>query len=126
MINISLNSRWDCNRNVINLPQKYRRAINIPKSYWSIAKYRATLGHKANHSFKYGNSKYGMAFHPRFGNIRAIFATRHITKGEEILVNYQYPKNSNVPVWYSDLYESELGLKWLRSKNNCQIQNYSQ
>ena len=105
------------------MPSKYRQVINIPRNYWSITKYRATLGHKANHSFRYANSKYGVAYHPRFGTIRAIFATRHITKGEEILVNYQYPKYSNVPKWYSDLYEAELGLKWFGKK--CQLQNVS-
>ena len=25
---------------------------NIPKEFWNISKYRATLGHKINHSFK--------------------------------------------------------------------------
>ena len=102
------------------MPSKYRQVINIPRNYWSIIKYRATLGHKANHSFRYANSKYGVASHPRFGMIRAIFATRHITKGEEILVNYQYPKYSSVPKWYSNLYEAELGLKWFSKK--CQVQ----
>ena len=120
VIYISAHCRWDCNRNIINLPSKYHQAIDIPKAYWSITKYRATLGHKANHSFKYANSKYGMAYHPRFGNIRALFAIRHITKGEEILVNYLYPKQGNVPEWYSDLYESELGLKWYNRKYDCQ------
>ena len=105
------------------MPSKYRQAINIPQNYWSITKYRATLGHKANHSFKHSSSKYGIAYHPRFGLVRAIFATRYINKGEEVLVNYQYRTGSNVPKWYSDLYKSEMGLNWYGSK--CQKQYIS-
>ena len=107
------------------MSSKDHQVINIPKHFWSIAKYRATLGHKANHSFRYANSKYGMAYHPRFGKIRAIFAIRHISKGEEVLVNYQYPKNANVPEWYSDLYQSELGLNWYSKKYHCHKQKVS-
>ena len=91
---------------------KTRISIDVPRLYWSITRYRATLGHKANHSFKFANSIYGMAYHPRFGSIRAIYALSNITKGEEILVNYQYGKGSIVPPWYSALYETEVGTQW--------------
>ena len=88
-------------------------AIDVPKSHWDIAKYRATLGHKANHSFKYFNSKYGMAYHPRYGSIRSIVAIRNIIKGEEILVDYLLgSRGEKVPEWYSNLYEHEVGKHW--------------
>jgi histone-lysine N-methyltransferase SETD7 len=106
-----MHCRWECNRNLIYLPPPSRNEmyIDVPKSYWSIAKYRATLGHKINHSFKYANSRYGMAYHPRYGSIRAVYATRHITRGEEILVNYGFKQGLEVPKWYATLYQTELG-----------------
>ena len=86
--------------------------IDVPENYWSINRYRATLGHKINHSFRYSNARYGMAYHPRYGKVRAVYATRYITKGEEILVNYGYKRGVDVPDWYSKLFQEELGLQW--------------
>ena len=86
--------------------------IDIPPEYWSIAKYRATLGHKINHSFKKTNCKLGHAIHPRFGPIRAFFATKDIKKGEELLWNYSYSQNALVPMWYARAYENEMGEPW--------------
>ena len=98
--------------------------LNVPEPYWDISKYRATLGHKFNHSFKYTTAKYGRAFHPRFGNIRTIYATTNITKGEEILVDYRYAKGSLVEEWYSELYLKETGVDWYSLKRN-QRQSHS-
>ena len=86
--------------------------MNIPESHWNISRYRATLGHKMNHSFKFAKAQMEHAHHPRFGNIRAYYATSNIGKGEEILVNYGYTKGGIVPQWYSLLYEKELGEPW--------------
>merc|ERR1712110_21506 len=88
--NQTMAERWECERNLMLLKNSYQNsyAIDVPKSHWDIVKYRATLGHKANHSFKYFNSEYGMAYHPRYGSIRSIVAIRNIIKGEEILVDY--------------------------------------
>ena len=86
--------------------------IDVPKSYWNIKNYRATLGHKINHSFKYANSRYGMAYHPRYGSVRAVYAIRHITREEEILANYGYKICVEVPKWYAALYQTELGKHW--------------
>ena len=92
--------------------------LNVPEPYWDISKYRATLGHKMNHSFKFAKAKYGRAYHPRFGNIRSIYAISNITKQEEILVNYGYTKQSRVPEWYSALHLEELGINWHSTNQN--------
>ena len=83
--------------------------VDIPPEYWSIEKYRATLGHKVNHSFKKANTVFGNAIHPRFGSILTVFATKDIKKGEEILVDYRYGYDSVVDLWYAKLYEDEMG-----------------
>ena len=80
--------RWDIFRNLMDFDES--TYIHIPKPYWNISVFRATLGHKVNHSFKYHKTSYGKAFNPRFGNIRSVYATTDIKRGEEILVNYEY------------------------------------
>ena len=92
--------------------------MNVPEPYWDISKYRATLGHKVNHSFKFDKAAFGRAYHPRFGNIRTVYATADITKGEEILVNYGYPKGGPVPEWYAMLYLEEIGANWYSTNQN--------
>ena len=92
--------------------------IHIPGPYWDISNFRATLGHKINHSFKYQKSAYGKAFHPRFGNIRSVYAIADINRGEEILINYGYRVGTMVPQWFSDLYKQEMGKDWYVAKKN--------
>ena len=101
---------WDIFRNLMSFDKILK--IHIPKPYWNISNYRATLGHKVNHSFLKANVAFGQAFHPRFGNIRTIYAIKDIPRHEEILVNYGYQIGTNVPEWYADLYEKETGNKW--------------
>ena len=84
----------------------------VPVPYWNISAFRHSLGHKINHSFKYNNTKFGYAFHPRFGNVRAIIASKNITKGEELLTDYEYVLGTDVPPWYSELYKKETGIDW--------------
>ena len=50
--------------------------LNVPKEYWSILKYRASLGHKINHSFTKKNTKFGWSYSPRLGYVRSIVATK--------------------------------------------------
>ena len=69
--------------------------LYIPVPYWNISAFRQSLGHKLNHSFKRLNTKFGRAYHPRFGNTRAIVAIKDIQRGEELLVDYGYQKHGN-------------------------------
>ena len=86
--------------------------FHIPKIYWGLSQFRSTLGHKVNHSFKSSKGKFAFGYNPRYGHIRSIVATSDINKGEEVLVDYEYPIGSFVPSWYSDLYLSEVGKPW--------------
>ena len=62
--------------------------LDIPHAYIDLAKYCATLGHKANHSFV-ANAEWALVEHPRFGLIRGLASLEDIKKGDEILINYQ-------------------------------------
>ena len=86
--------------------------LNLPKKYWSVEEYNATLGHFVNHSFKKPNARIDHATHPRFGPIRSIVALRKIMVGEEILCNYGYMENSVVPTWYAKEYKKYHKKKW--------------
>ena len=94
--------------------------IHIPVPYWNISAFRQSLGHKLNHSFKRLNTKFGRAYHPRFGNTRAIVAIKDIQRGEELLVDYGYELGSYVPSWYSALYKEETGLEWYKRRRKMQ------
>ena len=61
-----------------------RFQINIPEEYWNTTKYRATLGHKLNHSFIKNKATFSWATHPRFGWIRSLYAVHNIYKGLQI------------------------------------------
>ena len=86
--------------------------MNVLKEHWPIHKYRATLGHKVNHSFKRANTDFGSAIHPRYGPIRTIVSNRRIRKGEQLLCDYQYPEDSAIPRWYEKVYVAEMGKPW--------------
>ena len=63
--------------------------LDIPKGMENLGRYRATLGHKACHSFT-PNAAFTELHHPRFGDIMSIVAKRDIVRGEEVLVSYNY------------------------------------
>ena len=54
--------------------------IDPPSS--TVDKYRATLGHKLNHSFKKDSAEFVNVYHPRYGDIVGLQAKKNITKGE--------------------------------------------
>ena len=101
---------WDVFRNLMSFDGPLK--IHIPEPYWNISNFRATLGHKVNHSFKFSKTAYWSAHHPRFGNIAYVYAIEDITKGEEIFANYGYKIGKLVPEWVSELYLKEMGKKW--------------
>ena len=67
------------------------------------SQYRATLGHKACHSFTDKNSTFQEFEHPRFGRIMSVVAVKNIRQGEEIFVSYNYCV-SMAPEWYQVLW----------------------
>jgi hypothetical protein len=85
--------------------------LNVPELFWNTTRFRATLGHKVNHSFIKTKTAYKFASHPRFGWIRSVIAIEDIYKGEEIFINYHYPVKADrrVPSWYKALYEEGVG-----------------
>ena len=54
--------------------------LYIPEGYWNTTQFRATLGHKVNHSFNKARTAYNFATHPRFGWIRAVIALENVYK----------------------------------------------
>jgi len=79
--------------------------IDVPLELTTLDKYRATLGHKACHSFEpKRNAKFDNLWHPRFGRIMSIVALRDIRLGEEILVKYGYDLRI-APEWYKQLHQ---------------------
>jgi histone-lysine N-methyltransferase SETD7 len=93
---------WRLNDNCISLDADC--AIDVPLDFASTDTYRATVGHKANHSFE-PNAKYVQVFHPRFGHIKGIRAVRAIRPREEVLVDYGY--TSQMPKWYREILVSQ-------------------
>lgn len=62
--------------------------LSLPPSLASPEVYRATLGHKINHSETNDNCVFGFCVHPRFGAIRSIVTTEIIHQGAELLIDY--------------------------------------
>jgi len=99
-------------KNLINFATDGDTFINLLPEYWTIDKYRATLTHKINHSFKKPNTEFGSAIHPRFGPIRTAFATKDIKRGAQILCDYAYDQGSAIPRWFGEVYEKEHDKPW--------------
>ncbi len=73
-------------------------SLDIPTGCRETANYCATSGHKACHSFR-PNAHFRPAFHPRFGQIMSVVASRDLKAGDEVLVHYGYSIASS-PEWY--------------------------
>ena len=69
----------------------FDQCLTIPPDLSDLESYRATLGHKANHNDIRQNALYsGFGSHPVLGLIMAVYATKDIEAGQEILCNYGY------------------------------------
>ncbi|EQB79029.1 hypothetical protein CB1_001783001 [Camelus ferus] len=94
---------WALNGNTLSLDEE--TVIDVPEPYNHVSKYRASLGHKANHSFT-PNCIYDLFVHPRFGPIKCIRTLRAVEADEELTVAYGYdhspPGKSGpeAPEWY--------------------------
>jgi histone-lysine N-methyltransferase SETD7 len=61
--------------------------MDLPEKYTSVDCYKASLGHKINHSFN-PNCKWDIIIHPVFGRIPRIVSLREIQPGEELTCHY--------------------------------------
>lgn len=69
--------------------------------------YKATLGHKINHSFSAWNCMFHNLDHPRFGLIPAARTTETVREGQELLCMYQHEYHHAAP-WFQELYRKEI------------------
>ena len=71
----------------------------------SINKYRATFGHKINHSFKTDkiNCRFEAFHHARFGLVHSVRSTKLVKKDEELLCHYNFQYEMSPP-WYQELW----------------------
>lgn len=94
---------WSLNDNTISLDDE--AVIDVPRSWSSVERYRASLGHKANHSSS-PNCKYDHFVHPRFGPIKCVRTVRHVSAGEELTCDYGYHHKlpgseiDDLPSWF--------------------------
>ena len=65
--------------------------LDLPPELGSdMTKYRATVGHKANHRFEPNAEFFLFSFHPVLGIIMSLSALEDIPQGVEVTVNYGY------------------------------------
>ncbi|XP_040573515.1 uncharacterized protein [Lepeophtheirus salmonis] len=90
--------------------------IDIPEEYIALDKYKASLSHKANHSFE-PNAKFTLFHHARFGLIPSLVITAEaVAHDKEITVSYDYAMDESPP-WYQDLYTQNMMTLYQESKN---------
>ena len=64
--------------------------VDVPRQFSSLESFRATLGHKANHSFR-ANAGYSLfSAHPVLGAIMSLVALEDLPPNTEVLCNYGY------------------------------------
>jgi hypothetical protein len=95
---------WDLNGNSMTLIDGMRYCIDIPAPYDQTSAYVGSLGHKCNHDFhrERVNSAFGLINHPRFCDIKCIFASRDIARGEEVRIDYGYNRSRGGPAWFRE------------------------
>eukprot|EP00003_Mantamonas_plastica_P032292 TRINITY_DN8724_c0_g2_i1.p1 TRINITY_DN8724_c0_g2~~TRINITY_DN8724_c0_g2_i1.p1 ORF type:complete len:424 (+),score=142.16 TRINITY_DN8724_c0_g2_i1:65-1336(+) len=88
---------WKENNNAISLDSD-EIAIDVPPNEFPFATYRASSGHFANHAAPNNNCEYRICWHPRFGDIKCVYAVKDVEEGEELCCDYGY--GSDAPEWY--------------------------
>ena len=90
--------------------------LDISPEHQLCSQYRATLGHKACHSFEKKNAVFKEFEHPRFGRIMSVVAIRDIEPSEEVFVSYNYCV-SLAPPWYQEIwFQHCINLGWNKEK----------
>ena len=80
-------------------------SLDILADAWSYQDYKASLGHKVNHSWR-PNCQYAKFQHPVFGHTAlGIRTIMKVDKGEELSTNYRYDLDA-CPEWYYELCNS--------------------
>eukprot|EP00092_Neocalanus_flemingeri_P005708 GFUD01006148.1.p1 GENE.GFUD01006148.1~~GFUD01006148.1.p1 ORF type:complete len:499 (+),score=146.27 GFUD01006148.1:42-1538(+) len=81
-------------------------SLDILPDAWSYQDYKASLGHKVNHSWQ-PNCQYAKFYHPVFGHTAlGIRTIRQVARGEELSTNYRYDVDA-CPEWYYRLYNEQ-------------------
>ena len=85
-----------------------REYLDIAPECVSLDNYRASLGHKINHSFQ-PNCKWDTILHPCFGRIPSVISLMDLKAGTELTCHYmidmhEASKMDNLQ-WYVDLWD---------------------
>jgi len=80
--------------------------LDIGKKEESLTNYRATLAHKCCHSFK-PNAHFSQFWHPMYGLVMSIVASRDLVAREEVFVSYNYALEK-APEWYQAIWFAHL------------------
>jgi len=101
---------WDTSgyKIFVNADYKSGERIDLPGDLIYTENYRATLGHKMNHSFE-PNCTEWFVEHPRHGLVPCAVARVEVEEGEELFLHYGYDP-LNCPSWYGSALESYLAL----------------
>jgi histone-lysine N-methyltransferase SETD7 len=94
---------WSLNGNAITVVDNEKTCVDVPPPFDATTHYCASLSHKANHCFAPGavNATFELFVHPRFGKLKAMRLLRPLRAGEEIFVDYGYPRTGrHGPGWY--------------------------
>lgn len=87
-----------------------REYLDIPEEVISLNNYRASLGHKINHSFQ-PNCKWDQTMHPTFGRIPSVITLLDLKAGTELTCHYMIDMQEAAGIdhlqWYLDLWDEE-------------------
>ena len=85
-----------------------REYLDILPECVSLKNYRASLGHKINHSFE-PNCKWDQIIHPTFGRIPSVITLMDLKAGTELTCHYMIDMQEASGIqhlqWYVDLWE---------------------
>ena len=85
-----------------------REYLDLPPECVSLNNYRASLGHKINHSFQ-PNCKWDQFVHPTFGRIPSIITIMDLKAGTELTCHYMIDMQEASSVehlqWYVELWD---------------------
>ena len=93
---------------LIGLQDNEREYLDIPPECVPLENYRASLGHKINHSFQ-PNCKWDQMLHPTFGRIPSVITLMDLKAGTELTCHYMIDMQEAAGMacleWYIDLWD---------------------